>query len=79
MGIQKSSDPHGVANPPAWPEIDEETLRAAEDAFNSAANSAQAQLELAESQRAHIFNGVGIWSGGAAGSASSALDKRITD
>ncbi|GAS92783.1 hypothetical protein [Mycolicibacterium brisbanense] len=28
MGIAKPSDPHGMASPPEWPEIVEDTLRA---------------------------------------------------
>ena len=79
MGIGRPSDPYGMTDSPAWPEVDENILRTCAEAFETASKTVGSQLDSAKEERLQIFGGVGIWSGGGATAASSALDKRITD
>ena len=74
MGIGRPSDPHGMTAPPAWPEVDEDTLRTCAEAFERASTTVGSQVDAAKEQRLEMFGGVGIWSGGGAAAASGALD-----
>ena len=79
MGISRPFDPYGLTVPPAWPEVDEDTLQQRADAFDSASKTVGAQLDSAKQERAQIFGGAGIWSGEGASVACTSLDKRITN
>src|SRR5690606_34156235 len=79
MAIPKPDDPHGTTAPLAWVYTDEDILRAYSDAFAAVAKTVSIQLESAEAERSQIFEGVGLWSGSAAGAAHGALNNRIID
>lgn len=79
MGISKPADPHGTTAPNAWPDINEDELRALADAFDTVSRTVSSQLDAAQRQKAQMFAGVGIWSGGAAGAASKSLDAHISE
>ena len=49
------------------------------DAFDTVSKTVAAQWESAKGERSTMFEGVGLWSGGGATAASTALDKRIAD
>lgn len=79
MGIPRPYDPHGLTEPEAWVEADETVLGAHAEAFAVLTTTVSAQLEEAQSVRLEMFEGVGLWSGGAAGAAHGALSGRISD
>ena len=79
MGIARPPDPYGMTAPPAWPDVDEDILRGCGDAFDTVLKTVTTQREAAERERPQMFEGVGIWSGGAADAAHDALRQRIAD
>jgi hypothetical protein len=79
MGISRPSDPYGLTDPPAWPEVGEDTLQQRADAFDGASRTVGVQLDSARQERTRIFGGAEIWSGSGASAACTSLDKRIAD
>ncbi|ORB63015.1 hypothetical protein BST47_21395 [Mycolicibacterium tusciae] len=68
-----------MTDPPAWPEVDETVLDDCARAFEAASKSVEIQWDAAKTERSELFEGGGIWSGGAAGAASTRLDQRIVE
>ncbi len=79
MGIARPPDPYGMTAPPAWPDVDEDILRGCRDAFDTVLKTVTTQWEAAKRERPQMFEGAGLWSGGAADAAHKALRKRIAD
>ena len=79
MGIARPPDPYGMTAPPAWPDVDEDILRGCRDAFDTVLKTVTTQWEAAKRERPQMFEGAGIWSGGAADAAHKALRERIAD
>ena len=79
MGIARPPDPYGMTAPPAWPDVDEDILRGCRDAFDTVLKTVTTQWEAAKRERPQMFEGAGIWSGGAADAAHNALRERIAD
>lgn len=79
MGIPRPTDPHGLTDPPAWVETNENELRALVRAFKTASATVSAQLDKARSERLEIFEGATIWSGAAAAAANGSFGMRIRD
>jgi len=63
-GTPKPFDPFGLANPPAWPEVDETALGGCAQAFAEAAVDVLTQAGSLEGVRAYLFQGNPPWSGG---------------
>ncbi|MCV7258382.1 hypothetical protein AWC26_18605 [Mycobacterium shimoidei] len=64
--------------PPAWPEIDEDTLRNGAEAFSADHKALDEQLWAFQRGRVTIFQGADAWSGGAADAAQSKHQQQIT-
>ena len=59
MGIGRPSDPHGMTEPPAWPDVDEDVLKRAAMHSIAPRKLVGAQLDAAELERIQMFSGVG--------------------
>ena len=79
MGIARPPDPYGMTAPPAWPDVDEDILRGCRNAFDTVLKTVTTQWEAAKRERPQMFEGAGLWSGGAADAAHKALRERIAD
>ena len=77
MGLSRPPDPHGMTKPSAWPEADEDALESCRLAFDSISRTVASQLESALHEKTSLFDGVGVWTGGAAGVALTSLSLRI--
>lgn len=79
MGIARPADPYGLTESPAWPDVDEDILRACGNSFVTVSNTVDKQADSAKQEQARIFGGIGIWAGQGASAAGSSLDTRIAD
>ena len=59
--------------------LDEDILRGCRNAFDTVLKAVTTQWEAAKRERPQMFEGAGIWSGGAADAAHNALRERIAD
>lgn len=68
MGMMRPDDPYGLTTTlRIWPEVDEDLLTSCQQAFQETSTSVASRLDAARGERSTIFDGVGIWSGAAAG------------
>ena len=79
MGIARPPDRYGMTAPPASPDVDEDILRGCRNAFDTVLKHRSTQWEAAKRERPQMFEGAGLWSGGAADAAHRALRERIVD
>lgn len=80
MGIDRPGGPYGdeMTAPPAWPEVNEDTLRDGAEAFSADHKALDEQLWAFERGQAAIFQDAGVWSGQAADAAHAKHQQQIT-
>jgi len=78
MGITRPAGEYAeqMISPGGWPEVDEATLSARAEEFAGVSRQLGAVLDSSAQQKMRVFEG-GIWSGGAADTANSALGRNI--
>lgn len=68
---------HGLTDPPAWVDADENILGAFARVFKTVSATVSAQLDKAKNERLEMFEGATIWSGAAAVAANGLFGARI--